>query len=125
MTNDELLAIRAMLREEINALRPTLREEINSSVYASELSIDENFEATVTPINGRFDRLEIMMEIMNQHIILMRAELKEVRSDLTEVKSVLKQIITVLHQAVVAINELQADQRALSVWIDMNVHSAV
>ena len=60
---------------------------------------------------------------MNQHLILMRAGLKVVRSDLTEVKSDLKQMMSVLYQAVAAINELQADQRALSVWIDMNVHS--
>ena len=112
MTNDEFIAIRAMLREEINA-----------AVYASEQRMGDAIKASEQRTGERFNKLETMMEFMTRDLILMKAELREVRGDLREVQSDLKQVVSVLDTATSAINELQDAQRALDIKVTYAVQA--
>src|SRR6266849_2169821 len=112
MTNDEFIAIRAMLREEINA-----------AVYASEQRMGDAIKASEHRTGERFNKLETMMEFMTRDLILMKAELREVRGDLREVQSDLKQVVSVLDTATSAINELQDAQRALDIKVTYAVQA--
>ena len=142
MTNDEFIAIRAMLREEINAavyaseqrMSNTIGDAIKASeqrmgdaivdaIKASEQRMGDAIKASEQRTGERFNKLETMMEFMTRDLILMKAELREVRGDLREVQSDLKQVVSVLDTATSAINELQDAQRALDIKVSYAVQA--
>ncbi len=131
MTNDELIAIRTILREEINAAvyasEQRMGDAIGEAIKASEQrmgdAIGEAIKASEQRTGERFNKLETMMEFMTRDLILMKAELREVRGDLREVQSDLKQVVSVLDTATSAINELQDAQRALDIKVTYAVQA--
>ena len=127
MTNDEFIAIRAMLREEINAAVYASEQRMGDAIKASEQrmgnTIGDAIKASEQRTGERFNKLETMMEFMTRDLILMKAELREVRGDLREVQSDLKQVVSVLDTATSAINELQDAQRALDIKVTYAVQA--
>jgi len=69
MTNEELAAIRTIMREETNAseqrMRALMREEVNATVYASEQRLGalvrEEVNASEQRISERLDRVEVRL----------------------------------------------------------------
>ncbi len=123
MTNDEFIAIRAMLREEINAAVYASEQRTGDAIKASEQRMGDAIKASEQRTGERFNKLETMMEFMTRDLILMKAELREVRGDLREVQSDLKQVVSVLDTATSAINELQDAQRALDIKVTYAVQA--
>ncbi len=65
MTNEELAAIRAIMREETNAseqrMRILVREEVNAAVYASEQRLGQRIDRIderLDGVEGRLDRVD-------------------------------------------------------------------
>src|SRR6266852_1565341 len=116
MTNDEFIAIRAMLREEINAAVYASEIRTGDAIKASEQRMGDAIKASEQRTGERFNKLETMMEFMTRDLILMKAELREVQSDL-------KQVVSVLDTATSAINELQDAQRALDIKVTYAVQA--
>jgi chromosome segregation ATPase len=106
-----------MTNEEMAAFRAIVREEVNAAAYASEqrmsVLIREEISASEQRTDERFNKLETRIELMTRDLILMKAGLREVQSDLADVKSELKEVVSVLDTATSAINELQDGQRSL------------
>ena len=100
MTNDELAALRTLIREEIGAseqrTRVLIREEVNSAVYASEQRIGE-----------RLERLENGQ--------------RELRLDVARIDVQLSETISVLNDASRVINDLRFSQHALETKVEENL----
>ena len=100
MTNDELAALRTLMREEIGAseqrTRVLIREEINAAVYASEQRLGE-----------RLDRLE--------------SGQRELRLDVARIDVQLSETISVLNDASRVINDLRFSQHALETKVEENL----
>jgi len=145
LTNEELSLIRTIMREEVGNLRGAMREEINAAVYASEQRINERFERIdqrfelidqrferidqrferidqrFERIDQRLNRIEAMIQPMQEHLILLRAGQKQMQSDMIKVQHDLEQTVAVLNEATIAINDLQAGQRALEIKLDDHI----
>lgn len=124
MTNEEANLIRTIMREEVGNLRGVMREEINAAVYASEQRINERFERMdqrFERIDQRLNRIEATIQPMQEHLILLRAGQKQLQSDMIKVQHDLEQTVAVLNEATIAINDLQAGQRALEIKLDDHI----
>jgi chromosome segregation ATPase len=124
MTNEELAAIRTIMREEVNAavsaseqrLRALMREEINAAVYASEQRISERLgrveerlglvEERLGLVEGRLGRLETTVISIDER--LHRVEVLQ-----TQMAANLAQMGSVLDEVTIKINELQMSFIAL------------
>jgi hypothetical protein len=104
MTNDELAALRTLMREEIGAseqrTRVLIREEINAAVYASEQRLGERLEE-------RLDRLE--------------GGQRELRLDVARIDVQLSEPISILNDASRVINDLRFSQHALETKVEENL----
>lgn len=107
MTNDELAALRTLMREEIGAseqrTRVLIREEINAAVYASEQRLGERLER----LEERLDRLE--------------GGQRELRLDVARIDVQLSETISVLNDASRVINDLRFSQHALETKVEENL----
>lgn len=107
MTNDELAALRTLMREEIGAseqrTRVLIREEINAAVYASEQRLGERLDR----LEERLDRLE--------------GGQRELRLDVARIDVQLSETISVLNDASRVINDLRFSQHALETKVEENL----
>ncbi len=133
-----------MTNEELTALRVLLREEVNSAVYASESRLSQKIDHLEGRIDGlerrldgveqrldgveqrldgveqRFDgsehrmsRLEDMVRPMAEHLILLRSAQRQMQSDIATIQNDLTQSLSILDGVTVRINELQVGQHEL------------
>ncbi len=104
MTNDELAALRTLIREEIGAseqrTRVLIREEVNSAVYASEQRIGERLEGRLAGMEGGQ---------------------RELRLDVARIEVQLSETISVLNDASRVINDLRFSQHALETKVEDNL----
>jgi len=117
-----------LTNEEATLMRTIMREEINAAIYASEQRINEHFERVdqrfermdqrFEGIDQRLNRIEATIQPMQEHLILLRAGQKQLQSDMIKVQHDLEQTVAVLNEATIAINDLQAGQRALEIKLD-------
>lgn len=107
MTNDELAALRTLMREEIGAseqrTRVLIREEINAAVYASEQRLGERLDR----LEERLDRLE--------------GGQRELRLDVARIDVQLSETISILNDASRVINDLRFSQHALETKVEENL----
>ena len=111
MTNDELAALRTLIREEIGAseqrTRVLIREEVNSAVYASEQRIGERLDRSEQRVGEHLDRLE--------------GGQRELRLDVARIDVQLSETISVLNDASRVINDLRFSQHALETKVEENL----
>ena len=139
MTNEELAAIRTIMREETNAseqrLRALMREEINAAVYASEQRmrtlIREEVNAAVFAseqrlgqridrvderlgrVDERLDGVEGRLGELETTVVSMNERLHRVEVLQTQMAASLAQFGSVLDEATIKINELLMNYIAL------------
>ena len=111
MTNDELAALRTLMREEISTseqrIRVLIREEVNAAVYASEQRIGERLDRSEQRVGEHLDRLE--------------GGQRELRLDVARIDVQLSETISVLNDASRVINDLRFSQQALETKVEENL----
>lgn len=110
MTNEELVAIRTIMREEVGTMQTALRTEFNARFDG----IDARFDG----MEQRLKHLEYLVEPMKEHLILLRASLKELQSDVMQIKGEHKDILDILDEMSKRINELILGRPGLELKVD-------
>ena len=118
MTNDELAALRTLMREEIGAseqrTRVLIREEINAAVYASEQRLGERLDRSEQRLGERLDRLE-------ERLDRLEGGQRELRLDVARIDVQLSETISILNDASRVINDLRFSQHALETKVEENL----
>ncbi len=117
MTNEELAAIRAIMREETNAavsaseqrMRTLVREEVNAAVYASEQRLGQRIDRIDERLNG----VEGWLGRLETTVVSMDERLHRVEVLQTQMASSLAQFGLVLNEATFKISELLMNYIAL------------
>ncbi len=111
MTNEELAAIRTVIREETNAseqrVRALMREEINAAVYASEQRLGERLDRVERHVGERLDKFEERLGKLEATTASMDERLHRVEVLQKQMAVNLAQSGSVLEEATIKINELQ------------------
>lgn len=133
MTNEELTALRSLFREEVkNAvhtneqrLREIVREEVNAAVYSSEQRMRDYVQEAIAPLKadmatlkGDVATLKGNIASINDNISLLSVLQTELQRRLAELRVDYSNAVLVLDEATIAINEVQASQRALEIKFD-------
>ena len=142
MTNDELAALRTLIREEIGAseqrTRVLIREEVNSAVYASEQRIGERLDrleggqrdlqvqvsslgAHVGLLEGGQRDLQVQVSSLGAHVGLLEGGQRELQVQVSKIEVTLTEAVSVLDLATKVNNDLQASQRAVEIRLEDNI----
>ena len=127
MTNEELAAIRTIMREETNAseqrMRTLVREEVNAAVYASEQRLGQRIDRIderLDGVEGRLDRVDGLLDgvegrlgRLETTVVSMDERLHRVEFLQTQMAASLAQFGLVLNEATIKINELLINYIAL------------
>jgi chromosome segregation ATPase len=106
-----------MTNDELNALRALLREEINAAEYASEQRIGERLDR----IDRRIDRLEGRMDLLEAHVSLMASGQRDLQTQVSKIEVSLIEAISVLDLATKVNNDLQTSQRTVEIRLEENL----
>jgi chromosome segregation ATPase len=120
-----------MTEDEVRALRLLIREETNAAVYASEERLGNHFrqleghmgqlEGRMGQLEGRIGKLEDRMGRFEIRLDRIEIEQREIRVSIVKLETNLSQTISVLDDVTRVINDLQASQRALELKLDDNL----
>jgi chromosome segregation ATPase len=113
-----------MTNDELNALRALLREEINAAEYASEQRIGERLdriEGRMEGIEGHLDGLEGRMDLLEAHVSLMAGGQRDLQTQVSKIEISLIEAISVLDLATKVNNDLQASQRTVEIRLEENL----
>ena len=99
-----------MTEDEMRALRLLIREETNAAVYASEERIGK-----------RFGQLEERMERFEIRLDRIESDQRDIRVSIVKLETNLSEVISVLDDVTRIINDLQASQRALGLKLEDNL----